>query len=209
MMDNTSVRHDGDINQNGTNDKFRKSGLIQLDGDFFINRYGLFARLVNESDVDFILSLRTDKELTKYIHPTEESRENQLNWIKNYKLREAEGREYYFIFFYNGEPVGLNRVYNRSELYATSGSWLCKPGIEDWIPIAINFTFNDILFEILDIKLVVCDVRINNKKVNKYHVLIGDQKIYQSDIDNFYYRTVDTFVPKRDKFVKLYHLNLK
>lgn len=180
-----------------------------LPENFEIERYGIYGRLVTEDDVDFILRLRTDKELTKFIHPTDESREKQTEWIRNYKIRELEGREYYFIYFYNGTPVGLNRVYYRSELYATSGSWLCQPGIETWIPIAINFILNDIIFEVLNIQLVVCDVRIGNKKVNKFHLLVGDQKIYQSDIDNFYYRTKDTYFPKRDKFVRLYNLNSK
>ena len=179
--------------------------MKQLDPNFAINRYGVHGRLVTEDDVDFILSLRTNKELTKYIHPTDESRENQLQWIMDYKKREKEGRDYYFIFFYEGQPVGLNRVYNRSELYATSGSWLCKPGIDSWIPIAINFTLNDIIFEILKVQLVICDVRMENKKVNKYHILIGDKKIHQSDIDNFYYRTIDTYIPNRNKLIKLYN----
>lgn len=177
-----------------------------LDSSFVINRYGVFGRLVTEDDVDFILSLRTNKELTRYIHPTDESREKQIQWIREYKKREKEGRDYYFIFFFDGQPVGLNRVYNRSELYATSGSWLCKPGIEYWIPIAINFTLNDIIFEYLNVQLVVCDVRIENKKVNKYHALIGDKLIYHSEIDNFYYRTIETYIPNRNKLVLLYNL---
>ena len=182
------------------------SRMKQLNQDFEIHKYGVYGRLVTEDDVDFILSLRTDKELTKYIHPTDESRENQIRWIQAYKEREREGRDYYFIYFVNGEPVGLNRVYHRSELYATSGSWLCKPGIDNCIPIAINFVLNDIIFEILDVQLVTCDVRIDNKKVNKFHLLIGDKHIYQSNIDNFYYRTKDTYYPKRDRFIKLYKL---
>ena len=181
--------------------------MKQLDPNFEINRYGVYGRLVTENDVDFILSLRTDKELTKYIHSTDENKEKQIQWIKEYKAREKEGKEYYFIYYHNNEPVGLNRIYYRSELYTTSGSWLCKPGIENWIPIAVNFVLNDIIFDILDIKLVVCDVRIGNTQVNKFHVLMGDQKIYQSDIDNFYYRTRDTYFPKRDKYIKLFNLN--
>lgn len=183
--------------------------MITLSKDFKINRYGLEARLVTESDVDFILELRTNKELTKHIHQTGNDRNKQLEWINAYKQRESEGREYYFIFFYKGNPVGFNRMSSRSELYAVSGSWLCKPGIEPWIPIAINFLFNEIVFDILHIELVICDVRKANKKVNKYHIMIGDKRIHESDIDNFYYRTKDTFAPNRDRIVKLYNLNSK
>ncbi len=181
--------------------------MKKLSSNFEVNQYGLYGRLVTDQDVDFILSLRTDRKLTKYLHPTDESRENQLQWIKAYKKREEEGSEYYFIYFYDGEPVGLNRIYNRCELYATSGSWLCKREIDYWIPIAINFILNDIIFEILNIQLVVCDVRIENKKVNKYHELIGDKEIYRSNSDVFYYRTKDTFFPSRDRLINLFNLN--
>ena len=183
--------------------------MKKLEQNFEIYRYGVYGRLVTEQDVDFILLLRTNKELTKFIHPTDKSRDKQLQWIRDYKIREQEGREYYFIFFNDGLPVGLNRIYYRSELYATSGSWLCKPGVDYWLPIAINFVLNDIIFEILKIQLVVCDVRIDNKYVNKYHVLIGDKKIHQSDIDNFYYRTIETYIPHRNKLIKLYNLKNK
>jgi len=183
--------------------------MILLPKDFRICRYGLECRLVYEDDVDFILYLRTNKELTKHLHQTEDDRNLQIQWIRDYKKREAEGREYYFIFYYHGEAVGLNRMSSRSELYAVSGSWLCKPEIESWIPIAINFLFNDIVFEILNIQLVVCDVRKQNKKVNKYHKMIGDVKVHESDIDNFYYRTQDTFIPNRDKIIRLFNLNEK
>ena len=161
---------------------------------------------MTEDDVDFVLELRTNKELTKHIHQTEDDRNKQIEWIRSYKQREEEGREYYFIFFYDGQPVGFNRMSSRSELYAVSGSWLCKPGVAPWIPVAVNFLFNDIVFEILGIQLVVCDVRKTNKKVNKYHIMIGDKKIHESDIDNFYYRTRNTFIPNRDRIINLYNL---
>lgn len=181
--------------------------MIKLNSDFELNRYGLYCRLITEDDVDFILELRANKELTKHIHQTADDRNAQLQWIREYKKREKDGREYYFIYYHDGNPVGLNRMSSRSDLYAVSGSWLCKPGIELWMPTAINIIFNEIVFEILNIQLVVCDVRKTNKQVNKYHLMIGDVEIYESDIDNFYYRTKDTFMPKRDKIIKLLHLN--
>ena len=181
--------------------------MILLPQNYKISKYGLDCRLVDEMDVDFILKLRTNKELSKFIHPTEDSRDIQINWLREYKKREQEGREYYFIFFFRGEPVGLNRMSSRSELYAVSGSWLCKPGIDSWIPIAINILFNDIVFDVLNIQLVVCEVRRLNSKVNKYHEIIGDVKIHETDQYFFYYRTIKTFAPNRDRIIRLLQLS--
>ena len=75
-----------------------------LPKDFTIERYGLTARLVNESDTEYILSLRTDKKLSKYIHETEDSTTKQLDWFRKYKLREYENRDYYFIYEKDGKP---------------------------------------------------------------------------------------------------------
>ncbi len=183
--------------------------MIQIPSDFRIRKYGLDCRLVDEGDVDFILTLRTNKELTKHIHQTEDNRDLQITWLRGYKKREEEGREYYFIFFYQGKPVGLNRLYNRSELYAVTGSWLCDPDTESWIPIAINMLFNEVVFDVLNIQLVVCDVRKTNKMVNRYHKMVGDVKVHESEIDNFYYRTRNTFFPNRDRIIKLLDLNNK
>ena len=56
--------------------------------DFLINRYGLDVRLVNGYDANFIYSLRSDKELTKYISQVNGTLEHQIDWIKKYKVRE-------------------------------------------------------------------------------------------------------------------------
>ena len=68
--------------------------MIQLNSDFYLTRYGVDTRLVVESDAEFILSLRTDTFLTRFIHSTENNLEKQIEWIRNYKEREKEGREY-------------------------------------------------------------------------------------------------------------------
>ena len=86
--------------------------MKNLPEDFKLNSLGLSVRLVNEKDVDYILSLRTNKHLTRFIHQTDDDREKQMEWIRNYKKRESEGREYYFIYLIGDKPVGVNRIYN-------------------------------------------------------------------------------------------------
>ena len=66
--------------------------------EFPVTRYGLNFRFVVESDAEFILDLRTHKKLARYISYTDNSLENQINWIKRYKEREAAGLEYYILF---------------------------------------------------------------------------------------------------------------
>ena len=60
-----------------------------LSSDFNLSKYGLECRLVNTDDSEFIVSLRTDPELSKYIHSTSTSVESQVQWIKQDRLRIA------------------------------------------------------------------------------------------------------------------------
>ena len=99
-----------------------------LSDDFQLKKYGIEVRLVNEDDTQFILSLRADKWLTRFIHQTDDDEQKQREWIRKYKEREKAGKEYYFIYSKDGVPFGLNRIYSIHNGSFTSGSWLCVPG---------------------------------------------------------------------------------
>ena len=72
---------------------------MKLDSDFTYEKYGLQLRFVNEDDAEFIIKLRTDPKLGKFIHSTSSDIEEQKKWIRAYKKREQAGTDYYFIFF--------------------------------------------------------------------------------------------------------------
>ena len=172
--------------------------------DFHGEKYGLTFRLVNESDANFILSLRTDTWHTRFIHSTDNSLEKQLEWMKKYKEREAEGRDYYFIYFKDGEPVGVNRVYNIFEYYGTEGSWICKPKSEPNDALATYMILHDIMFEDLNLDLSIFDVRKDNKKVQKTHKIFGAEVIGESDIDVYFSIFKKTYFEKREQINKYF-----
>lgn len=176
----------------------------RLPSDFYGSKYGLTYRLVNEGDSDFILSLRTDTWHTRFIHSTDNSMSKQLEWMKEYKEREAQGRDYYFIYFLNGEPVGLNRVYNIYEYYGTEGSWICKPKSEPNTALATYMILHDIMFENLGLDLSIFDVRKDNKKVQRTHFLFGAQTIGESDIDVYFSIYRKTYFEKREQMIKYF-----
>lgn len=160
--------------------------MIQLNSDFHLTRYGVDTRLVVESDAEFILSLRTNTFLTRFIHSTDNNLENQIEWIRKYKEREREGREYYFIYSKNDEPMGLSRVYNIFEYYGTGGSWLCKPNNGPKDSLATYLIMHDIMFQDLGLDLSIFDVRKENKKVWRLHESFGAKRIGESEIDYYF-----------------------
>ena len=58
---------------------------------FELEHYGVKVRLATEQDAPFILSLRTDKRLSRFLHKTDNDLVKQLEWMKAYKERERKG----------------------------------------------------------------------------------------------------------------------
>ncbi len=172
--------------------------------DFHGERYGLTYRLVNEDDSEFILSLRTDTQHARFIHPTDNDISKQLEWMKAYKDREIRGRDYYFIYSFNGEPVGVNRVYNIFEYYGTEGSWICKPKSEPSTALATYMILHDIMFENLELSLSIFDVRKDNKKVQRTHKLFGAVEIGESELDTYFSIFKKTYFEKREQMIKFF-----
>ena len=178
-----------------------------LPTDFSMERYGLKVRLATENDADFIMSLRTNTELSKFIHKTDNDIQKHLEWFRRYKQRESEARDYYFIYFKDDKPVGLNRIYNVYEYYGTIGSWLCLPTNEVEVSMATHMFLHDIIFEVLGLELTLFDVRKGNKHVWKLHKMTGAQKVGESDIDLYFVTSKTDYLSRRESLLEI--LNLK
>lgn len=180
-----------------------------LPADFQGEKYGLKFRLVNESDAEFIYMLRSNKTLSKYIHDIKGGVENQVEWIRNYKIREEEGTDYYFIFFKDNKPVGLNRIYSIHGDTYTGGSWVMAPqsGIHEVL--AVPIIIREIAFENMGFSFEdnydACHV--DNKKVIKFNLKFGC-KIYKhfQDVKGEYVAmslTKEDFETNKPKLLKL------
>lgn len=149
-----------------------------LPSDYTINRYGLYARFVEESDAQFILDIRTN-EHAKYMNDVSNDLEKQIQWIREYKEREKQGKDYYFIFYKDNKPCGLNRIYDfRGEVFST-GSWAFTQDA----PFGAAFLASVICREIafyelgLDREEVDLGVHVDNTSVMKFDFSIGMKEI--------------------------------
>lgn len=182
--------------------------MNKLPSDFYVKSLGLEVRLVNVQDVDYILSLRTNKFLTRFIHQTDDNRDVQIEWIKKYKGREAEGREYYFIYHLDGKPVGLNRIYNIFEYYGTIGSWICNPDNETETSLKTYILMFDMMFDHIKLDITLFDVRKVNKHVWKLHKMLGAVQVGESDIDYYFILNKETYYKNRENIISLFNLNV-
>ena len=180
-----------------------------LPPDFTLNRYGLFSRFVEERDAKFIVDLRTDEVLSRYLHPTDSSIEKQKEWIYGYKIRERKGEDYYFIFFKDEKPVGLNRMYNIHDNIFTTGSWLFTPSAPFECSIAASIIVRELAFDELGLTYedAYDGCHVENKKVMKFNHMMGlkDVGSYESDSGTFIKQslTKEDFEKNKRRMLKL------
>lgn len=180
---------------------------MRLNPDFCLKKYGIYVRLVNEEDANFIVKLRTDPKLGRFIHSTDDDVEKQKQWIRDYKIRESRGLDYYFIYYYNDKPFGLNRICNILNLSATGASGICEKNLSMELPILSILINREIFFEILDIKEDLFDVRLKNLKVQKLHKMFGAKEIDRNELDVFFSLSKEDYLKNKNKIMK--YLNIE
>lgn len=150
----------------------------------------IYLRLIQEEDVDFLLKLRLNQNLNKYLNVISNDRNQQLNWLKDYKIREASGTDYYFVIVdkKNGD-VGLVRVYDINYMVKSFrwGSWIIteedRPkyaAIESAI-LSFEFAFNE-----LNLKLAYIDVVKENIKADNFYKRFGLEFSHCDELNKYY-----------------------
>jgi hypothetical protein len=149
-----------------------------LPSDFTYEKYGVQFRFVNENDAEFIIKLRTDPRLARFIHDTDSNVQKQKEWIKGYKIREVEGTEYYFLVSIENNPTGLIRIYHIHDKVFTIGSFIMDKEAPMHCALATTIMAKEIAFEILDLELEDSfdGVHVDNKQVVKLSLSWGKKE---------------------------------
>jgi Acetyltransferase (GNAT) domain len=143
-------------------------------------------RLVTVDDAEFILSLRLDENKGKYLSTVKNDVEKQRNWILNYKQREAQQQEFYFIIeSLRHESLGTVRIYDLRQDSFCWGSWLMKDNAPFSAAIETALLVYEFGFNALKYSDSHFDVNKGNLKVIKFHKNFGALETSQ-DEDNIY-----------------------
>lgn len=132
--------------------------------------YGL--RPVCKEDAPFILTLRTDAELNRYLHPTSPSIEDQLQWLENYFKRD---NDFYFVIeeLTQKTPQGLISLYDVDN-GTRSGEWgrwlLLQDSLAAVESALLIYRFG---FETLKLHEIYCRTVSENGSVVSFHDSCG------------------------------------
>ncbi len=177
-----------------------------LPTDFVIEKYGLKARFVVESDAEFILGIRTDESLSKYIHTTDNDIQKQIEWIRAYKQREAKGSEYYFIFYVDDIPYGVERIYSIKEDSYEHGSLVFKKESPFGASIKADIITREVGFDVLRKKINLFDVSKGNNGVISYHLRYKPVVIGEDEESYHYSLSKENFEKYKKVYMKLFNI---
>ncbi|MCY4047887.1 MAG: GNAT family N-acetyltransferase [Candidatus Dadabacteria bacterium] len=155
-------------------------------------------RLVEEADAEFIVRLRTDPELGRYLFPTDPSVQKQREWLADYKKREADGVEYYYIIFRNEDEkrCGTVRLFIEEDHFEW-GSLILNGDKTPTSSIEMALFICQAGFEVFGFQKASCKVHKDNLPSIKFHAKmnarivgevetgVGMERLYEMNLEDW------------------------
>lgn len=165
-----------------------------------INKYGIFLHLVEESDAEFIFALRTNPKLNNYISFISPNISDQIKWIQDYKIKEKQGLEYYYIAKdINGNKYGTIRLYNFDEKSFELGSWVFLPNSPLGMAVKTHIIALELGYEMLNADYCRLNIRKNNFKVLRYFEDFKPFKEFEDDLNFYFTISKENFYHRRNQ----------
>ena len=144
-------------------------------------------RTVTIEDAEFIYNMRQNQNKTKYLSKVTGTVESQKEWIKSYKQREEEKKEFYFVIeSKDKEKLGLVRMYDFQDESFCWGSWLIKEDAPKSTAIESALQIYEFGFYNLGFEKSHFDVRKGNDKVISFHQRFGAKIVDEDELDYFF-----------------------
>lgn len=152
--------------------------------------------LVQETDAAFIVELRNNIKLNKYLSKSVATIKEQKQWIIEYKKREHEKIEFYFkINTLNEEELGFIRIYNIDYINKTFtwGSWIIKEERPSYSALESALLIYKYAFEKLHMEKSYFDVRKENIHVLSFHKKMGAIKTGEDSLNEYFEITKEIY----------------
>ena len=144
-------------------------------------------RTVTTEDTEFIYNMRQNQNKTKYLSKVTGTVESQKEWIKSYKQREEEKKEFYFVIeSKEEEKLGLVRMYDFKDNSFCWGSWLIKEDAPKTTAIESALQIYEFGFYSLGFEKSHFDVRKGNDKVIAFHQRFHAKIVDEDELDYFF-----------------------
>ena len=143
--------------------------VIDLIYDSTVNGTFIYLRSVLEKDAEFILRLRLDERLNKYLSKVNNNLEKERAWIREHK---ALDNDFYFLIVRkDDEPLGTISLYNIKGSEGEFGRWVSVGNAAENLESVL--LLHDFGFYTLDLDLIYSKTVKENVRVLNFHRRFG------------------------------------
>lgn len=161
-------------------------------------------RLVELDDAPFILQLRLDDRLNRFLSPVQADLDRQIQWLRDYKQRERQGLEYYFILEgKQQERYGTVRVYDFQGDSFSWGSWIVAPGSPSRVAMESALLVYRFAFDQLGFTRSHFEVRRENARVVAFHQRFGAQVVDEDESFYYFHLLKADFQPTQGRYERM------
>ena len=166
----------------------------------FISGKDINFREVNEADAAFILALRLDDRLGRFMSQTDNDLEKQIEWIRNYKKR---AQEFYFIIeSKDNVPYGTIRIYDVKDDSFSWGSWIIKQGSPSYVAIQSVLLIYETGFFKLGYSKCHFEVMKENSKIVDFHKRFGAEVVSEDQLKFYFNLSLDDYKQLKSRYAK-------
>ncbi|MEN8134169.1 MAG: GNAT family N-acetyltransferase [Thermodesulfobacteriota bacterium] len=160
----------------------------------------LVFRNAEVTDTDFILSLRTDSNKSRYLSQTTPEFSQQVAWLTDYAGKTDQA--YFIIETKDSVPLGTIRLYDAHSDSFCWGSWILKDGAPRSAAIESALMVYSYAIDHLGFRAAHFDVRRGNENVWRFHERFGAERVGETTNDYLYQISIQKVLAARLKYKK-------
>ncbi len=161
----------------------------------------LALRLIRTDDAEYVYGLRVNPKYNQHLSKVSGTVQDQIAWIENYKAREAEGLEYYYIIErLDGVRCGTVRLYDIASGAFTWGSWILDHNKTAKAALECAYIIYKIAFDELKLSEANFEVSVDNQNTIMFHNRFGAIETNRDSENLFFTYTRDRFEADREAF---------
>jgi RimJ/RimL family protein N-acetyltransferase len=147
----------------------------------------LVLRLIQPADAGYVYGLRINPAYNSHLSEIRGTADDQRRWIDDYKAREADGSElYYIIERRDGMRCGTVRLYDIQVESFTWGSWILDQNKPPKAALESAMLSFGIGFQDLGLERATVDVRIANTHAEAFYRRLGMTETHRTEQDIFF-----------------------
>lgn len=160
----------------------------------------LVFRNAQPEDAEWIVTLRTDVRIAKYLSATSAEIKKQIDWLKQYAV--SEDQAYFIIEANDGELLGTVRLYDQQGNSFCWGSWILKERAPQSAAIESALMVYSYAIDYLGFKTSHFDVRKGNEHVWRFHERFGAVRVAETEHNFIYKISAESISASRQKYKK-------